>query len=401
MAATGDPAHQAATAGRADLNGTTDGEPVRDQWSRLYNSGFWVRPLLVELLAGAGAAALYWWEIDRRGLLPAGVPPQLVPGLATGMHIQWLCHIVLGWHMLAASLIDVDEKLIPDEITVPGTLFGLLAVAVYPFAMLPVVWLLPNNGGEIGFLHLLSPAPPHAWPAWLAGYPHGASLAIALALWWLWCVALMDRPWCTSWGWRWALRLLVVRLMRSPATRRLCGLGLAGTVFIAAFWFWTGLSLRWVGLLTGLVGIAGGGGLIWMVRIVAGVVLKREAMGFGDVTLMAMIGALLGWQSCLVIFFLAPLAGVVLGLLQLLLRRENEIFFGPFLCLAAVVLIVGWQPIWDWLQFPMLLLGGFVPLFVVICMLAMGALLGLWRLVAAAFRRLFKGASQGRPASNE
>lgn len=358
-----------------------EGQKNRDQWSRLYGDGFWIRPLLVELFAGAGAAALYWWEIDRGGLLPAGVPPQLLPGLATGMHVQWLCHIVLGWHMLAASLIDADEKLIPDEITVPGTLFGLLAAAVYPFAMLPVVWRLANDRGELGFLHLLSPRHPHAWPDWLTGFPHVGSLVMGLALWWLWCVALMDRPWCTRWGWRWATRLLVARLVRSPATRRLCRLGLAGSVFIAAFWFWGGL--RWAGLLTGLVGMAGGGGLIWMVRVIGAVTLRREAMGFGDVTLMAMIGALLGWQSCLVIFFLAPLAGLVLGLLQVLLRRENEIPYGPFLCLAAVVLIVCWQPIWDWLRVPLLLLGGLAPAFVAICLVAMAVLLGLWRLVRA------------------
>lgn len=342
--------------------------------------GFWVRPLLVEMLSGAGAAALYWWEIDRCGLLPPGIPPQLLASLALGMHIQWFCHIVLGWHMLAASLIDADEKLIPDEITVPGTLFGLLAVAIYPAAMLPIVRILQNNRGEIGFLHLLSPQ--HPLPAWLTGFPHGGSLAIALVLWWLWCVALMDRPWCTSWGCRWAVRLLIVRLVRSPITRRLCWLGLAGSVFIVAFWFWGGPT-RWVGLLTGLVGMASGGGLIWMVRIVGAVTLKREAMGFGDVTLMAMIGALLGWQSCLVIFFLAPLAGLVLGLLQLLLRQENEIPYGPFLCLATAVLIVAWHPIWEWLQLPLLLLGGLVPVFVVVCLVAMAVLLGLWRLVRA------------------
>jgi prepilin signal peptidase PulO-like enzyme (type II secretory pathway) len=309
----------------------------------------------------------------------------MLPALAMNMHIQWLCHITLGWLMLAASLIDADEKLIPDEITVPGTLFGLMAVAVCPWALLPVVRLLPN-GGELAFLTLVSP---HPWPAWLDGRPHAASLAIGLALWWLWLVALMDRPWCTSWGWRWALRLLVVRLTRSPITWRLCRLGLAGTVFVVAFWFWSGPS--WVALLSGLAGMAGGGGLVWMVRIVAAVVLKREAMGFGDVTLLAMIGALLGWQSCLVIFFLAPLTGVVLGVLQWLLRREKEIPFGPFLCLATAVLIVGWQPVWDWLQLPLLILGGYIPLVIVICLAAMAMLLGLWRLVAALVRRLLTG----------
>ena len=100
---------------------------------------------------------------------------------------------------------------------------------------------------------------------------------------------------------------------------------------------------NWQGLLTALVGMAAGGGLIWLVRLIGGAALGREAMGFGDVTLMAMIGAFLGWQTCLIVFFLAPLAGVVLGIAQLILRRGSEIPYGPFLCLGALAAIVAWR----------------------------------------------------------
>ena len=106
--------------------------------------------------------------------------------------------------------------------------------------------------------------------------------------------------------------------------------------------------------------MAAGGGLIWLVRIIGGHALGREAMGFGDVTLMAMIGAFLGWQTCLIVFFLAPLAGVVLGLVQLMLRRGSEIPYGPFLCLGALAAIVGWASIWDRLS-GVFLLGWLAP----------------------------------------
>ncbi len=52
-----------------------------------------------------------------------------------------------------------------------------------------------------------------------------------------------------------------------------------------------------------------GGGLVWSFRIVASVVMGREALGFGDVTLMAMVGAFTGWQAVWISFFLAPLLG--------------------------------------------------------------------------------------------
>jgi hypothetical protein len=62
---------------------------------------------------------------------------------------------------------------------------------------------------------------------------------------------------------------------------------------------------------------------------------------------MMMIGAFLGWQAGVVIFFLAPFAGLVIGLLELILRRNDEIFFGPFLCLATLVVIVRWATLWN------------------------------------------------------
>ena len=40
----------------------------------LHGAGFWVRPMLLELLAGIGLAWLYWWEVVAAGLLPPGLP---------------------------------------------------------------------------------------------------------------------------------------------------------------------------------------------------------------------------------------------------------------------------------------------------------------------------------------
>jgi leader peptidase (prepilin peptidase)/N-methyltransferase len=118
-------------------------------------------------------------------------------------------------------------------------------------------------------------------------------------------------------------------------------------------------SETWVGGLTnGLLGWAVGGGLVWAFRIGAGVVFRREAMGFGDVTLLAMIGSFLGWQAAILTFFLAPffgLAHAIVKLVRLLVKwltmrkivgSDREVPFGPYLSLAAVTLVLTWPRLW-------------------------------------------------------
>ena len=100
----------------------------------------------------------------------------------------------------------------------------------------------------------------------------------------------MPRTWYSRHGWLRALGLMLARLRRDPSTRALLLLGLVGSLGILGVWLLGGP--RWQGLLTALVGMAAGGGLIWAVRIIGAATLHREAMGFGDVTLMAMLGDL-------------------------------------------------------------------------------------------------------------
>jgi len=69
-------------------------------------------------------------------------------------------------------------------------------------------------------------------------------------------------------------------------------------------------------------------------------------MGLGDVTLMAMAGAWLGWQPCVLACFLAVFIGLAHGVAQLVLHSETELPFGPSLCLGAALVVVGWRPLW-------------------------------------------------------
>jgi prepilin signal peptidase PulO-like enzyme (type II secretory pathway) len=123
-----------------------------------------------------------------------------------------------------------------------------------------------------------------------------------------------------------------------------------------------------------------GGGMVWIVRVLGKMMLGKEAMGFGDVTLMAMIGTFLGWQTCLLIFFLAPMLALVFGIVQLVLRRNGEIYYGPFLCLAAALIVIHWADVWD-RAWPMFDLGWLVPAAMGVALMAMIVLLGLMRWV--------------------
>jgi leader peptidase (prepilin peptidase)/N-methyltransferase len=115
---------------------------------------------------------------------------------------------------------------------------------------------------------------------------------------------------------------------------------------------------RGAGLLTGLVGLAVGAGLTQTVRMTAGFLLRREAMGLGDVTLLGMVGAFLGWQAAVLTFFLAPFFGLAHAAWKLLvyLRKrlaggqlsgaDREIPYGPYLSMAAAALMFAWRHVW-------------------------------------------------------
>ncbi|MCL0324223.1 A24 family peptidase, partial [Escherichia coli] len=67
------------------------------------------------------------------------------------------------------------------------------------------------------------------------------------------------------------------------------------------------------GLAWSLAGMLAGGGIIWLGRVSSRLILGQPAIGFGDVTLMAMIGAFIGWQPVLCAMAVAPVCGVILA----------------------------------------------------------------------------------------
>ena len=102
------------------------------------------------------------------------------------------------------------------------------------------------------------------------------------------------------------------------------------------------------GLGTALIGAAVGFGLLWLVGTVGTWVFKEDAMGGGDVKMMAMVGAFVGWQGVLLTIFLGALVGSLVFVPLLLLGQKKLVPFGIFLAIGAAVAyeagptIIGW-----------------------------------------------------------
>ena len=79
------------------------------------------------------------------------------------------------------------------------------------------------------------------------------------------------------------------------------------------------------------------------------IVLPREAMGLGDMKFMAAIGAFLGWQGVIFSLFLSSVLGAVVGLtLAALGRKPERLAYGPYISIAAALWIFAGHPIVDW-----------------------------------------------------
>ena len=92
--------------------------------------------------------------------------------------------------------------------------------------------------------------------------------------------------------------------------------------------------------LDSLLGIALGGGILYVVAGLYQLLRKKEGMGGGDIKLLAMLGAFLGWQSLPFIILASSLAGSAIGLSAIALGKRSaaaRIPFGPYLAGAAVV----------------------------------------------------------------
>jgi leader peptidase (prepilin peptidase) / N-methyltransferase len=100
-----------------------------------------------------------------------------------------------------------------------------------------------------------------------------------------------------------------------------------------------------------LSGVLLGGGSLFLVATVYQWLLKREGMGGGDVKLLAMIGAFLGWKAVILTILLSSLIGSVTGVVLMLIKGKDfkyAIPFGPFLSLGAILSLYYGEKIIRW-----------------------------------------------------
>ncbi len=101
------------------------------------------------------------------------------------------------------------------------------------------------------------------------------------------------------------------------------------------------------------IGILAGGGVLYAIAYGYFVLTKREGMGGGDIKLLAMLGAFLGYQSLLYIIFFSSVTGSIVGIIVMLKQKsgtKTRIPYGPFLALCGLSYLFfekqiyqGWQ----------------------------------------------------------
>jgi leader peptidase (prepilin peptidase) / N-methyltransferase len=182
----------------------------------------------------------------------------------------FVVHALLGSAFIVCALVDWDHKMIPDEIDIPGFLLAPFVVFFVPSVLGENVIALPRLASN-ACVYLDS-----ALPWW--GLSDGATATITGPL-----RALHDAALRSTWG----------------------------LAFSAAF--------------TSVVGAAAGAGLVWFIGWAGRKIFKADAMGFGDVKLMAMIGGFLGWQGVLYSMVLACVAGSIYGISHKFRTGRNTI----------------------------------------------------------------------------
>lgn len=99
-------------------------------------------------------------------------------------------------------------------------------------------------------------------------------------------------------------------------------------------------TFRHLALFRSFLGLLAGAGTIYITGLIGNAIFKKESMGGGDVKLMAMVGAFIGWKLALLVFFIAPFFAAPVGIVIKKRYGQSLIPYGPFLSLATLTSII-------------------------------------------------------------
>ncbi|MDQ7014416.1 MAG: prepilin peptidase [Planctomycetota bacterium] len=189
-----------------------------------------------------------------------------------------------------------------------GVLVGVVAVG-------PIVRLLSGSDGQAGSA---DDSPAELW----IQYPHARREVMREVLFLAPCLILAIVGWYVGQkiGEPWVLNPVTLQRQASE-----------------------GIPL-WFSVLGGvLLGYLVGGGIVWAIRIFGTLGFGKEAMGLGDVHLLAAVGACLGWIDSVLAFFVAPFIALYMVLVQATWTGggQRAMPYGPYLAVATVAVILG------------------------------------------------------------
>ena len=260
--------------------------------------------------------------------------------------------------LVMMSLIDIDHYILPDSLTLPAIVIGLIGTYVYASGSgLPTPWEAAT-GGAIGagiialinrvgslVVRRFADTRERLWPIGM-DQVNVAAVGGALGGW--------------VWGLAAALMSVIVNLAaRKPV--RLPELPLYGLWVLA-------LVVGSLGAITTPVGAVGGtfaaagivaivGAVFWWSRdIFLGEPPAEDgddegepvAMGFGDVKLAAILGVILGWQSLLIALMAAFILGAVGGIIMRFIAGDKLVPFGPYLAVGGMIALFFGADIVSW-----------------------------------------------------
>lgn len=153
--------------------------------------------------------------------------------------------------------------------------------------------------------------------------------------------------WATPVYWLFAAALIVITFIDLDHQIIPDVISLPGIVvgFLCSF------AVPWLAWTDSLCGLLVGGGSLYLVASGYQLLTKKEGMGGGDIKLLAMIGAFIGWKAILPVIFLSSLLGTLVGVPIMLATRADTklaIPFGPFLAVAALFYLFFGQSVLRW-----------------------------------------------------